>query len=290
MSPGAAPRGPGAGPGGEGRSVARLAMNQATVPRWSAAELIEGCARAGYGGVGLWRDRLGEEGGAALARRAERCGLAITSLCRGGWFLAAEEGERRARHEDNRRAVEEAAELGAAMLVLVCGPAPDRDLEAGRQQVVEAIAALAEHARPAGVRLAIEPMHPLYCGDRSVIVTLAQATAIARRLAPDDTVGVVVDSYHLWWDPELPGALAGAGERILGVQLADWLAPPPDPLNGRGMLGDGSIDLARFCALVDGTGYRGPVEVEIFNPEVWAQEPAEVLTLAAARYAELVAR
>jgi sugar phosphate isomerase/epimerase len=263
-------------------------MNQATVPRWSAEQVIDGCAGAGYGGVGLWRDRVAEQGVERLARRAHAAGVAVTSLCRGGFFCAPDASGRRARAEDNRRAVEEAAALDAGMLVLVCGPASDRDLVAARESVTEAIVALSEHARSCGVRLAIEPMHPLYCADRSVIVTLAQALAVARLAADDTTVGVVLDSYHLWWDPELERGLAAAGERILGSQLADWLAPPPHPLNGRGMLGDGSIDLRRYCALVDGAGYDGLVEVEIFNPEVWALDPGETLELVARRYEALL--
>jgi sugar phosphate isomerase/epimerase len=266
----------------------RLAMNQATVPRWSAAEAIEGCARAGYVAVGLWRDRVNESSPARLARTAEAAGVQISSLCRGGWFCAADAAGRRARMEDNFRAVEEAAALGAGSLVLVCGPAPGKDLKAGRLQVAESIAELAEFAAGAQVPLAIEPMHPLYCGDRSVVVTLAQALNLARS-TPGAGVGVMIDSYHLWWDPEIEAGLAVAGDRVFGVQLADWIAPPPDPLNGRGMLGDGTIDLRAFCASVDATGYRGPVEVEIFNPDVWALEPAQTLQLVAERYLEHVA-
>jgi len=258
-------------------------MNQATVPRWSAMEVIEGCARAGYLGVGLWRDRIQEDGVVRIAKYAARLEIEITSLCRGGWFLAPDATARRAREEDNRRAVNEAAELGAHMLVLVVGPANDRDLETARRSVGEAICELASYAMTRGVSLAIEPMHPLYCGDRSVVVTLAQALRMAE-LTRSDGVGVVLDSYHLWWDPDLEQSIANATGSILGVQLADWLAPPPDPLNGRGMLGDGSIDLRRFCELVRAAGYDGPVEVEIFNPEIWALDPAEILELVAERY------
>ncbi|MGO9656873.1 MAG: sugar phosphate isomerase/epimerase family protein [Acidimicrobiales bacterium] len=266
----------------------RLAMNQATVPRWSAEEAIEGCAREGYVAVGLWRDRVSESSPAHLARTARTAGVQISSLCRGGWFCAGDKAGRRARMEDNFRAVEEAAALGAGTLVLVCGPAPSKDLKAGRLQVAEAIAELAEFAAPARVPLAIEPMHPLYCADRSVVVTLAQALRLAASV-PAGRVGVMVDSYHLWWDPQLEAGLAAAGDLVLGLQLADWIAPPPDPLNGRGMLGDGTIDLRAFRASVDATGYAGPVEVEIFNPDVWAQEPTQILRLVAERYLEHVA-
>ena len=270
------------------RSLGRLAMNQATVPRWSTAEAIEGCTRAGYAAIGLWRDRL-EPGGAKRAGELARAaGLAVSSLCRGGWFCAPDAAGRRERAADNRRAVDEAAELDAAMLVLVCGPATTRDLEAGRREVSDAVAELAEYARPAGVPLAVEPMHPMYCGDRSVVVTLPQALRIARSVV-EGGVGVVLDSYHLWWDPDLTASMAGAASSVLGVQLADWLAPPPHPLEGRGMLGDGTIELRRFVELADATGYAGPLEVEIFNREVWRADPTETLAVVARRYAEHVA-
>ncbi|MHB1599605.1 MAG: sugar phosphate isomerase/epimerase family protein [Acidimicrobiales bacterium] len=269
-------------------SLGRLAMNQATIPRWSTAEAIEGCTRAGYGAIGLWRDRLEPDGATRAGKLARAAGLAISSLCRGGWFCAPDAAGRRERAADNRRAVDEATELGAAMLVLVCGPAATKDLGAGRREVSDAIAELAEYARPAGVPLAVEPMHPMYCGDRSVVVTLPQALRIARSVV-EGGVGVVLDSYHLWWDPDLTASIASAAGNVLGVQLADWLAPPPHPLEGRGMLGDGTIELRRFLELADTTGYTGPVEVEIFNREVWQADPTETLAVVARRYAEHVA-
>ncbi len=268
--------------------IERLAMNQATVPNWTAAQVIDGCARAGYGAVGLWRDRVSESGASQLARRARAAGVQISSLCRGGWFCAPDELGRRARMEDNFRAVEEAETLGALALVLVCGPANDKDLQAGRRQVAEAIAELAEFAAPSRVPLAIEPMHPLYCGDRSVVVTLGQALRLASAVGTG-RVGLMIDSYHVWWDPEFDAAVSAAGDKVLGLQLADWIAPPPDPLNGRGMLGEGTIDLRGFCAVVDAAGYSGPIEVEIFNPEVWALEPDRALEVVADRYRKYVA-
>jgi sugar phosphate isomerase/epimerase len=263
--------------------LARLSMNQATVPRWSVPELIDGCARAGYGGVGLWRERLEGLDLAAVAKKAARHDLEITSLCRAGWFLAMDGSMERTRAEDNRRAVDEAALLGAGTLVVVCGPASDRDLGAARRAVTESIAELARYAGEQGVTLAIEPMHPVYCGDRSVIVTLAQSLGVLDAVAAAN-VGVVLDSYHLWWDPELALGVARASGRILAAQLADWLAPPPHPLKGRGMLGDGTIDLRSFCRLVESTGFSGRFEVEIFNPDVWGADPAETASVAGQRY------
>jgi sugar phosphate isomerase/epimerase len=268
------------------RNFGRLAMNQATVPRWTAPQAIDGCARAGYRAVGLWRDRVQECGISVAARVARNAQMTISSLCRGGWFCAPDAAARLARLEDNKRAIEEAAELSAATLVLVCGPAASKDLGAGRSEVHDAIANLTEKARECGVTLGIEPMHPLYCADRSVVVTLAQALDMARSVDwSGEVVGLVLDSYHLWWDPSLDVGITEAAQRILAVQLADWLAPLPDALNGRGMLGDGSIDLRRFRELTESAGYSGAIEVEIFNPDVWALDPIETLEVVAQRYA-----
>lgn len=266
-------------------------MNQATVPRWSTPELLEGCARAGYGGAGLWRHRIAGLDLAVVSGQAESAGVEISSLCRGGFFLVPEAGGQAERAADNRRAVDEAWALRARALVLVCGPAPGRELRSARTAVADAIAELAVYAGTAGVPLAIEAMHPLYCADRSVVVTLPQALSMAAAAteASGATVGVVLDSYHLWWDPDLEASVQRAAGHILGLQLADWVVPLSDPLNGRGMLGDGSIDLRSFRRLVGEAGYQGLDEVEIFNPAIWEQDPADVIELTAARYEQYVA-
>lgn len=266
---------------------ARLSMNQATVPSWSTLELLEGCARAGWRGAGLWREPLERCPAKTVARRAKSLELEITSLCRAGFFLASDIAQQGKRVEDNHRAVEEAAELNATTLVLVCGPGIGRDLPSARRRVGEELAALAEYASDYGVTLGLEPMHPTYCGDRSVVVTLTQALNLLNEHNLSG-VGMVIDSYHLWWDPELESSIATVADRIVSLQLADWLAPPPHPLNGRGMLGDGTIDLRRFRELTDATGYDGAIEIEIFNPMIWEMQPAEVMTLSAERFLEQV--
>jgi len=191
--------------------------------------------------------------------------------------------------DDNRRAVEEAAELRAACLVLVCGPAADRSLDAGRAYVADAVARLAEDAASHGVVLAVEPLHPMYCADRSVIVTLDQALAVARSAGLPQRVGVVVDAYHVWWDPDLYRQVAASAGRIAGFHVSDWLVPTPDMLNGRGLMGDGVIELRRLRRAVDDAGYRGPIEVEIFNKALWALPAEEALNLVASRYVTHVA-
>jgi sugar phosphate isomerase/epimerase len=195
-------------------------------------------------------------------------GLRVSSLCRGGFFPAADAPGRRAADEDNRRAVEEAATLGTDVLVLVCGPPIGRDVEAARAQILGGIERLVPHAEEHGVRLAIEPLHPMMISERSAIVTLGEANDLAERF--DDTrVGVVVDAYHVWWDPRLYEEIARAGRRILGYHVADWLVPTTDRLQGRGMMGTGVIDLKRIRAAVEEAGYDGPIEVEVINRDAW---------------------
>lgn len=263
--------------------LSRLSLNQATVDRWSLREAVDGCARNGVGWIGPWRHRVQELGVPAASRMIRDAGLRVSSLCRGGWFPAATAAERKKRIEDNLVAVDEAAGLGTDVLVLVCGPAPDRDLEAARSMVADGIAAVVPHAQERGVRLAIEPLHPMFAGDRSVIVTLGQALDLAEQFNAT-WVGVVVDVYHVWWDPEVIQQISRAGRRILGFHVSDWLVPTPDLLKGRGMMGDGVIEIRRLRAAVDAAGYRGPIEVEIFNQALWDRPGDEVLALIKERY------
>ncbi|MCO8303708.1 sugar phosphate isomerase/epimerase [Streptomyces sp. RKCA744] len=272
--------------------VPRLSLNQETIKQWSLPELVEGCVKAGVTGVGLWREPVQRYGVQAAAELVRDAGLTVTSLCRGGFFTAIDPERRAAALADNRAAVDEAAALGTDTLVLVSGglPAGSRDLFAARERVADALARLAPYAADHGVRLAIEPLHPMYAADRCVVSTLAQALDLATRF-PADQVGVVVDTYHLWWDDTVAAqiARAGAGGRIAAFQLADWITPLPEGvLLGRGQLGDGSVDFRWFRERVDATGYTGPIEVEIFNPDLWARDGAEVLAEIVGRYRELV--
>ncbi len=261
----------------------RLSLNQMTIPGWTVQQAVEGCARHGIRHVGLWRDKVAEFGVAASVRAARDAGVTVSSLCRGGFFPAASAAERRVRIEDNRRAIEEARGLGTDTLVLVCGPAPDRDLDGARRTVEDAVAELAPYAAECGVRLAIEPLHPMYAADRSVINTLAQATTIAEQF-PSDQVGLIVDVYHVWWDPAVYAEIARTGRRVFGFHISDWITPLPDVLMGRGMMGDGVIELRRLRQAADAAGYTGPIEVEIFNRALNAMSGDEVLALMKERY------
>jgi sugar phosphate isomerase/epimerase len=270
--------------------LGRLSLNQRTTARWSLREALDGALVAGLPSVGLWREPVAEVGLDLASRWVRDSGLRVSSLCRGGFFTAGDPAARAAAHADNLAAIDEAAVLGASTLVLVPGglPAGDRDLAGARARAVEAIAALAPYARERAVVLGVEPMHPIYAADRGVVSTLAQALDIAERFPPEE-VGVVVDTFHLWWEPGVSEQVARAGERIVSYQVADWITPlPADPLLARGMIGDGHVDLAAFTRAVAGAGYSGDVEVEIFNADIWAAPGADVVATFCRRYVELV--
>jgi sugar phosphate isomerase/epimerase len=265
--------------------VNRFSFNQATANYWPMEELVAGCVEAGVDKVGLWREQVNEYGVSATAKLVRDAGLAVTSLCRGGFFST--DGW----YDENRRAIDEAATLGSGVLVLVSGGLPpgSRDIDAARAHVGAAVGDLLPHAAAAGVRLAIEPLHPMYASDRCVVSSLGQALDLAAPY-PAEAVGVVVDTYHLWWDDQVWAQVARAGRerRIACFQLADWITPlPAGVLLGRGLPGEGCIELRRFWDAVDASGYTGPVEVEVFNAEVWARPGREVLDAALAGYAEI---
>jgi sugar phosphate isomerase/epimerase len=270
--------------------LARLSLNQATTKRWSVVEAVDGCARAGLTSIGLWREPVAEHGLDATAKLVAERGLRVSSLCRGGFLTATDPGGRAAALEDNRRAIDEAATLRADCLVMVVGglPAGSRDLRGARQRVREALADLAPYAEERGVRLALEPLHPMYCADRAVLATLGQALDLAEAF-PVAQVGVVVDTFHVWWDPDVWRQIARAGSRIASFQVCDWITPlPPDVLLARGMMGDGHIDFPPLRSAVDATGYAGDIEVEIFNADVWAADPEQVLATMIRRYVQCV--
>lgn len=269
-------------------ALGRLSLNQRTTASWSLPEAIKGSVDAGLGAIGIWREQLAEIGIDEACRLVAESGLRVSSLCRGGFFTNPAEAQ--TAEARNREAIEEAAALNAATLVLVPGGLPpgDRDLQAARDRVLRGIEQLVPYARELGVNLGIEPMNPIYAADRGVISTLRQALDIAERFETDD-VGVVVDTFHLWWEPGIAEQVQRAGRRIVSYQICDWITPlPADTLLARGMMGDGHIDFAAFTQSVARAGYRGDIEVEIFNADLWAAPPADVVDTMAKRYLELV--
>ncbi|WP_208607787.1 sugar phosphate isomerase/epimerase family protein [Paenibacillus pectinilyticus] len=254
-----------------------------TTEQWSLREAIEGCARAEVPWIAPWRHKVEELGLSTSKRLIKDAGLKVSSLCRGGMFPAVTASERQKRIDDNKRAVEEAAELGTDVLVMVCGSLPDRDIQSARQMVADGIAQLVPFAKSYGVKLGIEPLHPMYAADRSVVVTLDLANTLAEAYQPNQ-VGIVVDVFHVWWDPDLYNQIHRATGRILGFHVCDWIIPVPDMLKGRGMMGDGVIEISRIRQAVEKTGYNGPIEVEIFNEQIWNQPGDETVCQMKERY------
>jgi sugar phosphate isomerase/epimerase len=262
-----------------------FSFNQATANPWPTPDLIAGCVAAGVSHVGLWREQTADYGLARTATAVRDAGLRVSTLCRGGFF------QREGWFDDNRAAIDEAHTLGAPVLVLVSGGLPDgsRDIDRARSHVADAIAALAPHAAAAGVQLAIEPLHPMYASDRCVISTLGQALAIAEE-HPVGVVGVAVDTYHIWWDPDLYALIERAAPRIATFQLADWVTPlPAGVLAGRALPGEGRVELARIWKAVLATGYADPVEVEVFNTELWAKPGEQILAETKAAFDRVLA-
>ncbi len=248
-----------------------FSFNQATAKYWPLVDVIKGCAAAGVQHVGLWREPVAEYGLTRSVELVEDAGLSVTSLCRGGFFGAPDW------LDDNRRALDEAAALGAPALVLVCGGLFDRPLAEARARVAAGLEALAPHALDVGVTLAVEPMHPMFAADRSVVASLAGALALCEPFPPA-AVGITLDTYHVWWDERVLELIAQAGPRIASFQLADWVVPlPADVLVGRGLPGTGHVDFAPIISAVLATGYDRPIEVEVFNAELWSRPGDEVL-------------
>ena len=263
-----------------------LSLNTVTVrDAWTLVQCIEGCARHGIPGLSPWRDKLAELGVAAAARHLRDAGLRVTGLCRGGMFPAADAAGRAAAIEDNRRAIDEAHAIGADCLVVLGGGLPpgSKDLPGARRMFRDGLAAVLPEARAAGVTLALEPLHPMTCADRSVLSTLAQTLDLCDEFGPG--LGVAVDVYHVWWDPELARQIARAGSRIAAFHVCDWLVPTTDLVFDRGMMGDGVIDLPGIRAMVEAAGWQGGLEVEILSRRWWAEDPDSVLRLIKERHA-----
>lgn len=270
-----------------GARLERLSLNTATVRGTDLIGMVDACARAGIPWIAPWRHQFEDVPVEDAARAVREAGMRVSSLCRGGFFPAVTEDGRRKALDDNRRAIDEAATLGTDVLVLVCGGVVNHDIRGSRQMVEDGIAALAPYAAQRGVKLGIEPLHPMFAADRSVVNTLRQANDMAARI-DSPSVGVVIDVYHVWWDPDLEAAIEASRGRVLGFHVNDWIVPLPDVLMGRGMMGDGVIELRRLRRAVEAVGYGGPIEVEIFNQELWERDVDAVLGLVAERYRDVV--
>lgn len=258
--------------------LSRLCVHTITTKPWPIEVAAAKFAAAGVKGITVWRDALAGRDIAATGRLLRDHGLAVVSLCRGGFFPALTADGRAKALDDNRRAIAEAHALAAPLIVLVCGAVPGQSLAESRRQIVDGIAALLPECHAAGVKLAIEPLHPMYAGDRSAVNTLAQANDMVAQLG-SPLVGVAVDVYHLWWDPALEREIARCGQlgALFAYHVCDWRTPTTDLLNDRGLMGEGCIPLRQIRAWVEATGYRGFNEVEIFSTRLWAADQDDYL-------------
>jgi sugar phosphate isomerase/epimerase len=268
-----------------------ISLNLATTRQvWGFKDAVDGCLQAGITAISPWRDQIAAIGLDEAARIVKANNIQVTGVCRGGMFPAETAAGRQANIDDNLRAIDEAAALNADCLVLVVGglPGSSKDIVGARQMVTDGIAAMLPHAKASGVRIAIEPLHPMYAADRACVNTIDQALDICETLG--ETVGVAIDVYHVWWDPYLARAIARAGrmKRIFAHHICDWLVPTKDMLLDRGMMGDGVIDLKAIRRMIEDAGYHGPQEVEIFSQDNWWKRPGdEVLTVIKERVASV---
>lgn len=264
----------------------RLCLHTMTTKPWS----LDDCARhypaAGVGGITVWRQHLAGHDVTQAGNRLREAGLDIVSLCRGGFFPAKTAQGIQSAIDDNLLAIEQAHDLGAPLIVLVCGAVPGQSLTDSRKQITDGIAAILPAAQQAGVTLAIEPLHPMYADDRSAINTMAQAHAVCDALGSPANLGIAVDVYHVWWDDSLESQLQHAGKtnRLSAFHVCDWKTPTTDLLNDRGLMGEGCIPIRQIKSWANAAGFQGYDEVEIFSNRYWAMDQSEYLQLITTAY------
>lgn len=256
---------------------------------WSLRQCIEHYAAVGIRGISVWRNVLEPVGKAEASRMLREAGMRVPALVRGGFFPSPEESRRQAVIDENKRAIDEAQAIGAEMVVLVVGAVPGMPLSEGRKQVAEGIAAILDHAREREVKLAVEPLHPMYAADKSCINRMAEAREVCEQIN-DPLVGIAVDVYHVWWDPDLEREIALAGEqhRLFGFHVCDWRVKTRDLLTDRGLMGDGCIDLKTIRQWMEQAGFAGYHEVEVFSEEYWAMDQSEYVKTIRDAYLEHV--
>ncbi|MEX2512187.1 MAG: sugar phosphate isomerase/epimerase family protein [Cyclobacteriaceae bacterium] len=260
------------------KDLSKLCVHTITTKSWSIEEAAENYERVGIKGISVWRQYLGGRNIAQTGDRLKSHGLEIISLVRGGFFPSVSKMQREKSIEDNLRAVDEAAALGAPMIVLVCGADPGQSLETSRDQIKEGIEKILPYALEHGVKLAIEPLHPMYADSRSAINTLKQANDMALAIGSDH-VGVAADVYHLWWDPDLKAEMLRCGQNghLFAFHICDWMSPTVDFLNDRGLMGEGCINIQAIRGWAEEAGFTGFNEVEIFSDRHWASDQNEFL-------------
>ena len=267
----------------------RLCIHTVTTKPWSLAQCLDEFPKRGVSGISIWRQMLGGSDLSDVGRQTKEAGLEVISLCRGGFFPASTSSGRQAAIDDNRTAIEQAHAIGAPLVVLVCGAVPGQSLTESRKQITDGISAVLPAAVQAGVKLAIEPLHPMYADDRSAVNTMRQANEICDALGSPSALGIAVDVYHVWWDPELQEQieLAGRTSRLLAFHICDWKTPTTDLLNDRGLMGEGCINIRQISDWVDAAGFTGHREVEIFSDRWWSIDQNVFLDKIVSSYEEV---
>ena len=269
--------------------MSRLCVHTITTKPLNLDQCLAEYPKRGIGGITIWRQALEGRDLGAVKRQVAGSGMELVSLCRGGFFPAATAAARQAAVDDNLKAIEQAHAIGAPLIVLVCGAVPGQSLAESRRQITEGIATLLPAAEAAGVKLSIEPLHPMYADDRSAVNTMQQANEICDALGSPKSVGIAVDVYHVWWDPELKSQIELAGKmgRLHAFHICDWKTPTTDLLNDRGLMGEGCINIREISDWVDATGFTGHREVEIFSNKWWASDQRTFLDQIASSYTNL---
>ena len=266
----------------------RLAIHQVTLrDQWSFRESIEGLARHGVHTTAIWHEKLAEIDLADAVRIVRDHGMNVLALIAGGLVTSPDKAAYQAAVDQNRRLIEATVALGAGHLVVLSGGLEEgsKDLDGARGRALEAIVTLVPDARAAGIKLGLEPLHPMICANRAVLCTLEQANDWCDQLAADDAVGVVIDTYHVWWDPNVAEQIARAGKRICAFHVNDWLPETKDLRLDRGMMGDGVIDIPAIRSMVENAGYDGPCEAEILSADNWwRRDPDEVIEIIKERF------
>lgn len=262
-----------------------------TTKPWSLEECARHYPTAGVTGITVWRQHLGDLSPSQAGTLLRSAGLEVVSLCRGGFFPAPTASRRQAAIDDNLRAIEQAHGIGAPLIVLVSGAVPGQDLAESRRQIADGIAAVLPAAQAAGVKLAIEPLHPMYADDRSAINTIPQANQICDYLGSPAGLGLAIDVYHVWWDPDLQSHIqhTGSKNRLFAFHVCDWKTPTTDLLNDRGLMGEGCIPIRQIKGWVEETGFTGFNEVEIFSTRFWEMDQPQYLSRIAEAYTSHVA-
>ena len=265
--------------------LSRCAIHTQTNKPWTLAECMAGYSAIGVNAISVWRHALEPMGAAAAGRMLRDAGMRVPALVRGGFFTGAGPADRQRAIDENRRCIEEAHGLGAQMIVLVAGATPGVALATARQQVADGIAAILDDAQSANVKLAIEPLHPMYAADKSCINRMAEARSVCEALG-HPMLGIAVDAYHVWWDPDLQEQIAWAGrnQKLFGFHVCDWRVDTRHLLTDRGLMGDGCIDLRTLRGWVEAAGFRGDIEVEVFSEQYWAMDQTQYVRKIAAAF------